>query len=303
MKYVIALLISLSFSYLGCKASDFGTKLGATIQFGTHIQRIGLSYQLYFSDNFYQINQGASFYFNKKELGPNIPCRELQFFGGFQCGFNNSSKKIYFINEYTRVSPKESSIGYLFRYYYNNINTCQATGEILFTSKHWSFILQNDILGFIKGHQDKYRTGAFAFLYTENNRQYTIETTMWTGNCSKAKKYKNTDYPSRYGYKDLRDAPYGKFSHGILGFRFDCLGSYNQSYYSEIGIDAEQIRHLFQNRLIHDMIIRRKNSKFPGNPHVPMLQNDGTPYLFQETQEVRSAKPFIQAGVNGYFFY
>ncbi len=306
MKYLteLSLILILCFTSIQSKADNFGAKVGAIVQFGTHIQRIGLTYQIYYSNNFYQLNQGSAYYFCKKELGPPLPCKEFQSFAGLQLAYNKANiNTFFFLNEYSRLTHKNNSIGYIFRYYHNNINTSQTTGELLFSAHNFSFIFQNDILGFFKGHQDKYRTGAVSFLINNNKFQYAISTTMWTGNCSKAKKFKVTDYPSRYGYKDLRNAPYGIYSHGILSFRINYLGTYQQSYYTEIGIDAEQVRHALQNRLIHDMIIRRKTSTLPGNPHVPMLQKDGTPFLFKKDQKVRPAKLFLQGGVNAYYFY
>jgi len=302
LKRTTTILIILLIPVL-CKGSDFGSKFGLIFQFGTHIQRIGLSYQLYYYDSFYQLNQGAAIYFNRRNLGPKISSKEFQTFAGFHISGDQTNQYKTYINEYSLMNSNKYSGGYNFRWYWNDIQTTQATGELVLHFDEVSFLFQNDILGFIKGHEDKYRTGAFAFLYTKEDKQLALQSTTWTGKCSKAKKVKDSDYPARYGYKDLRDAHYGRFSHGIMAFRYEQAGNFSQSYNAELGIDAEQIRHLFQNRMVHDMIIRSKDSKLGGNPHVPMLQENGLPYLFEDGEKVRKPKLYLQGGVNGYLFY
>ena len=70
-----------------------------------------------------------------------------------------------------------------------------------------------------------------------------------------------------------------------------------------IGIDAEQVRHVFQNRIVHDMYFIPERFIGYKNVHYPMLQKDGTPFLQRPGQKVRKPKPFFNLGLNDNLFY
>lgn len=283
---------------------NLGVKLGVNISFGTHVSRLGLMYQLYYFKDLVQLSNGATIHYNLKNIGPKGKYWEAKMYGGFQFyGGEEYWTDTYLISEYSLMAPKLYSGGYLFQYYFDKVATSQAAGGFHFKAGHFSMVMENDLFGFYKGHHDKYRTGAFLFAWQNGPNQWAIQTTMWTGNCKESKRVKHSNYPSRYGYKDLRDASYGKISHGILAFRFDRVMDYEQSLRLEAGIDHERVRHLFQNKVVHDLIIRSKNSKLPGNPHVPMLQQSGMPFLYQEGENVKEGRFYLQTGLNNLLFY
>jgi len=283
---------------------DFGGKIGVTVQFGTHIHRFGVMYQLYYYQDFVQFSQGTSVHYNFKSLGPQMPSWELHTLGGVQFyGGVNTNCPHYILTEYSLMANKSLAGGYLFRYYWDTIGTTQATGGINFTSNKFSVIMENDLFSFYKGNHDKYRTGTLGMAYAVDSMQIAANVIIWTGNTRESKRVKGTSFPSHYGYKDLTDATYGKYSHGIAALRVDGLWNYKQTYRFESGIDAEQIRNLFQNKLVHDLIHKGEHSKHSGNPHVPMLQKDGMPFLYQEGQQVRPAKLYFQSALNDFMFY
>ena len=305
MKRFILIWLFLSL-FIGSGSCDngFGGKVGITFQLGTHMRRLGVMYQLYYFQELVQVSHGTSFHYSFKGLGPIIKHGEIQTFGGVQVyGGKSTDRERYLLNEYSLMAGKSISGGYLWRYYFDPIETSQAIGGFQFTANQYTIVMENDLFGFYKGHHDKYRTGTWAVMYTRDHLQLAIQSTLWTGNARESVKVRNGPYPGRYGYKDLSNATYGKLSHGILALRFDGIGKCNQSYRVESGVDAEQVRHFFQNRLIHDLIIKRKDSKFPGNAHVPMLQPNGMPYLYQPDQSIRPVKWYFQTGMNDFMFY
>jgi hypothetical protein len=66
----------------------------------------------------------------------------------------------------------------------------------------------------------------------------------------------------------------------------------------QIGIDDEHIRHLLQNKWIHDMSWLPKRWEHFNNPHIPMLQKNGEAYLFKPQQQIRPAQFYFQLGCN-----
>ncbi|MBI9062012.1 MAG: hypothetical protein JEZ14_08475 [Marinilabiliaceae bacterium] len=303
-RFILICLLLIVFIGSGSCENGFGGKVGITFQLGTHVRRIGVMYQLYYFQELVQVSHGSSFQYVFKGLGPSLKRGEIQTFGGVQFyGGSSTDYTRYMLNEYSLMVGKTISGGYIWRYYFDQIKTSQATGGIQFTANGLTVVIENDLFGFYKGHHDKYRTGAFAVMYAHNRMQVALQSTLWTGNARESEKVRKGPYPSRYGYKDLSKASYGNLSHGILAFRFDGIGAYNQTFRMESGIDAEQVRHFFQNRLVHDMIIRRPDFKFPGNAHVPMLQPNGMPYLYHPDHRIRPVKWYFQTGMNDFMFY
>jgi len=63
----------------------------------------------------------------------------------------------------------------------------------------------------------------------------------------------------------------------------------------QTGLDSEQIRHAFQNRLSHDLILMPKS--YPRNtPHYPRLNEAGVPIFKKE--ERKKDRVFLQLLLN-----
>ena len=67
-----------------------------------------------------------------------------------------------------------------------------------------------------------------------------------------------------------------KTSHGILYGSLSYNLPYRQDAFVKIGIESEEIRHLIQNRLIHDLIFLPKSVKHHSS-HYPRLDELGCP--------------------------
>ena len=146
------------------------------------------------------------------------------------------------------------------------------------------------------------RTGAIQTEYRDGDMKAGLSAILWTGNPRGAKRAGDTDYPARFGYKDLSDRLYGKFSHGVLSLQFQKKVPYFNCARIEAGIDAEQVRHLLQNKF-HDLISFPAAWNRSKTSHYPMLDSDGLPFLYQSGQKVRPAKFFFFCGLNAAIFY
>ena len=278
----------------------YGGKIGVNIQFGTHIQRVGVMYQLYYYTNHVQFSNGLYAHFNIKNLGPTSPHAEVQMNFGVQGQWLKTEKEKYLVNETSNLSPFLNSMGYCFYWFVAGNQTSQTTGAIYGAFDAYHFAVNNDAFG-LNQVDDKFRTGGFFLGYQVDSVILGLQNTLWTGKSADAPRINDDQYPGKHGYRDVRQSKHGKLSHGILAFRIDYKWQYEQVVRGELGIDSERIRHFIQNKFIHDglsgTLVKSEN------PHYPMLQQDGSPYLFKENEKVRSTKPFLQIGLNQPMLY
>jgi hypothetical protein len=129
---------------------------------------------------------------------------------------------------------------------------------------------------------DSFRTARVDVLYIRTVRtptettdyQFGLTLDLITGLVNRDKKLTGTN-PEQY---DMRGQPFGDLSQGALFFTFGVEhGSIapDRSFRSiggqlSLGLDAELIRHLTQNLLIHDSL---------DVPHFPMLNRPARPYI------------------------
>jgi hypothetical protein len=108
LKKLVALCFLLIFSLSTFASSgEFGGRVGLSFQFGTHIQRLGLMYQLYYFNRFVQVSHGTSFHYNWRSLGPGRRGLEMQTLAGLQFYWGEESgKKKYLLNEYSLMAAK-----------------------------------------------------------------------------------------------------------------------------------------------------------------------------------------------------
>ncbi len=188
--------------------------------------------------------------------------------------------------------------GYTYNLYLDKHKTSQGSGTIYIQLNRFRMIFENDLFGNVKG-KDQYRTGAMGIFYQSQDYFIGVKNILWTGQtrCQGMQKVKDT-YPSRNGYKNTEDCLYSSLSHGIAGIQFGYRTS-DLSYPSLfIGRDDERIRHAIQNRFIHDSPLITA-----GNPHIPMRDNNGNPYLYKENQKIKEGQWMAQLALNYAWFY
>lgn len=292
------LLIIISF---GLNAQpQFAWKAGLNFQLGTHIQRLGLMYQVFVYGNAFQVSQGVWAHFNFKNLGPKGIYPEMKMFAGFQYSWNPEPGEKYMLSEFSNLTNRINHLGYNFYWYLDKLKMSQTAGALHLNINQVLFVIDNDAFG-LNAIDDKFRTGGSYIGFQKDSMMFGLQATLWTGKSHGTVAVADTSYPSRFGYRDIRNTEHAEKSHGILALRADYQWTYRQTARAEVGVDAEQVRHLIQNKLIHDGASRRlMRSK---NPHYPMLQEDGSMYLFREDQNVRKPKPYFQLSANQPLFY
>jgi hypothetical protein len=289
--------------------SDFrsGAALGITATFGTKINRIGLVAGGYITNGYLQANMYFNAFHAFNSFGPDLKRKEMQINLGLLAAFGPSfthSGPEFFMPAINHTG-RSYALTYIYKIYLDNIETSQNTGLFGIHAGGFSFVMENDI--FIFKGDDKWRTGAFSIGFRRDSIRVAVTTELWTGNQRdpKAKRFlpDSTRYASRFGYTDLSDAKYGKYSHGILTIDGGVALPFHQHAGARIGLDAEQVRHVVQNKLIHDMLFIPKKWIKVINPHLPMLDEEGRPYLGKENQRINKPKFFGNVSANPLQFY
>ena len=301
------IFLALFSSYLNVVLSQVSFSFGITSNLGTTIDRIGVFFLPQVYNPYIQCNARAGLTYNLRSYGTKKCGPELQLGIGIILPFGKKdSINISPIDLLSNQTGRKFSFAYSYNLYHDKAGTSQATGIFGFQTRHYRFLTENDILALTK--QDRYRTAAAIISYIENVYTYSIKAVLWTGDSfdSKAVKVTNdTIYHSRFGYKDLSKAAWGKNSVGILCFQAERAYSVVSPQMAKVmvGIDAEQVRQILQNKIVHDMYFVPERWVGYKNVHYPMLQKDGTPCLSRPGQKVRSPKPFFNVALNDNLFY
>ena len=306
MKYNIYIIISLFF-LLENKISaqqyhneNVGINIGIVTAFGNKFDRFGVSLNGYYTSNNIQVNGGLRCYFNFKNIGPKKQYIEAVTSLGVVYGYGKTgTDSSFFFNPISNQTLKQNSVGYAFNYYINPIGTNQQTGTISIEVNNFNLIAENDI--FARPKLDRYRTGAFLIQYRKADFALGVNTTLFTGKMGK--KVQDKDYPFSHLYKNDNDGIYTKSSSGLLSVQAQYISKYYQQLQGNVGVDSERVRHLIQNRLIHDMIFLPRNWRKKDNAHIPMLDSDGNQYLFKKSQDIKKSTLYFNAFSNSGLFY
>lgn len=286
------------------ETDHFGFNAGLSFHFGTHQQELGLSFKAFYRQNHVQANVESGISYIFKGLGPDKKRLEaklkLGLLGALGPQNMDTSPFLHVLSNHTAYPY---AFVYAYHFYWDNIQSAQMSGSFAFHAKQFELLFENDILAFTG--QDKFRTGALGFSWHNEQVRLRQQLILWTGNQlhPKAVLVRDSNYPSRFGYCDLSETPYGTKVHGIFSLGIEYAFPYAQIGGLQIGIDAEQIRHFFQNKIIHDFPLIPAKWNKAKTPHLPMLQDDGSPYLFNENQAIRKARLYIDFFFNDYSFY
>lgn len=289
--------------------NDIGSVFGVNFTFGTGLNRIGVFAKGYGHADVVQFNVEARWNYDFKGWGHGLKNKETQLKFGVVGTFGQRYDFLQqqFIQILNHQTQRNFSLGYAYTIYKDNNETDQVTGTIMLQAGRWQLILENDAFSFTP--HDRYRTAAtkLQYLYDENT-QVAFNLMLWIGNpfSENFKVYIDERYPSRFGYKDIQDAKFTNFSHGIVNLQINRLFEYGQIGQVNIGADWEYFRHFFQNWVIHDLLFLPQSwveyLKI-GNPHIPILDTNGNPYLFKSNQMVKKGVFFGNIGLNPSLFY
>ncbi len=279
---------------------NYGFNVGFIGAFGTHVQRFGISIQGYYVYDFVQVNASIRLYDNFKNLGPKGEHAELNTAVGICLGYGKKiSDNNYFVSSIGNQTNYKNSVAYSYNIWYNKVKTSQVTGIIAFQFDKFSIITENDLLA--KPILDRFRTGAFLIQYQDKNIQYAINCTLWTGKMGS--NVRNDSLFPYSGYLNTVDGVYSNLSHGLLSGQVKFANEYGQYLQANAGIDAEQIRNVVQNRLIHDMIILPRKWYKPINCHIPMIDSNNEQYLYRPNQKIKKPKLFLNGYTSPNVFY
>jgi hypothetical protein len=303
-RFIVVLLISFCLNPIYGQIQNFGVSAGLSFSFGNKVNRIGLRGAVFYNYGFAQINSTINAYYNFQSLALKKKTPELQIGIGAQFGFgrqdSTTNKFVSLIDNNTRY---DYSAGYSFLYFFDKQNTSQGGGILNFNAKNFTFATGNDLFGFGKGWRDRFRTGAVILQYRYMDTKFALNSTMWTGDYIGCKRVKNSDYPARFGYKENDKAIYGNTMASFLSLQVEQILPYSQVARVNLGVDSDWVRHILQNKFMHDQYFTPKRIIKRPLMHYPMLQKDGTQYLFKEGQKVKPTTLYFNLGLNSGVFY
>ncbi|GAB5418706.1 MAG: hypothetical protein Crog4KO_04630 [Crocinitomicaceae bacterium] len=258
---------------------------------GSHNTSVGVHLNGYYTDYFYQVNVGTRFLFLQHGFGGRRHSWENRNVAGVVLVAGKNDRTIDFeLDGLNHQTDKNLGVGFNYAWYLDGTGTSQTSGGFGLHIHEFSMYHENDIFG--GQGRDRFRTGQFHFSYLYNRHKFTAGIQLWTGESNTAPLLEEgcNDCPS--GYRDLSNSKYGKTSHGIVYAGWRTQHAFGQNSVARIGVDAERIRHIFQNKLIHDLgvFVNRPT------PHYPMLDDYGNPTF--DASNVRKPRPYLLLGAN-----
>jgi hypothetical protein len=273
---------------------QLGFQLGLVADFGSHVNNIGLQLCAYYTDFFYQLNASTQLKWNftsygdRKAFWENRNALGLALLGGkkdLEPDFQLDG-----LNHQTRFS---NAIAFNYLWYYDQAGTSQRSGAWGLHINYFSLLFENDVFG--GQAKDRFRTGSLQVNYRYKSWKCFTNLYIWTGETAGSTWIRGAFHGAPNGFRSLEDLPYGKTSHGIWSFGANHSVPGQQFVTFKTGIDSEQVRHLLQNRLTHDLILFPKSMQ-RNTPHYPRLGPDGCPVF--EKSDIRPNRFYFQTARN-----
>lgn len=282
--------------------SNFGFNIGLNLAFGTHFQRLGFNLNFFYFNNFFQANSEVRAYFNFRSLGPRLHYPELVLSEGLVFGYGGTKTwNNPFLSSVSNQTAYENSVAYSYNAWFNRRKTTQQTGIIALQFGAVSLITENDILA--RQTLDRFRTAACLLQYQEKDKfQAAFNCTMWTGSMGRRHEIAKPEFMQGC-YMDTVGGVYANTSHGLLSAQIKYNVGNSQNLQLNAGADAEQIRNAVQNKFIHDLGFIPKKWTKTRNCHIPMLDQNGNAYLYEEGQKIRKPRLFLNVFSNANVFY
>lgn len=280
-------------------SQHFGGTIGVSVNFGSHINSLGLTFNGYWTDYFIQINAKSSLHFHLTNLGDRKNFFESRTAIGavLLAGKKDRDTIDFQLDAINHQTKYNLGLGYNYILYHDNKKTSQRSGGFAVHVKSFTAYHENDI--FAGQGRDRFRTGQFHFAYHHQDYKLGIGVKMWTGETRGGKHVDIVNDKIRGGYKTLDHLNYGKTSHGILYGSLSYKLPYRQDAFVKIGMESEEIRHLIQNRLIHDLIFLPKSVKHHSS-HYPRLDEFGCPVF--EKNHAKKNRLYFQLGTSDAWF-
>lgn len=281
-------------------SKNLGVNISVIASFGTHFQRFGVLLNAYGVHERFQLNASLRLYHNYKNLGPKNTYNELNSSIGALFAYGKENNELNkFVSSVSNQTNLKNAIAYSYNIWLNKNKTSQVTGTLALHFNKFAIISENDALA--KKYLDRFRTGAILVQFQHQQFMYAVSSSMWTGKLGSGVR-NDTDFKGA-GYLNLENNVYGNLSHGLLNAQVSYVDDFNQIYQINTGIDADQVRNVLQNKLMHDMPFIPKKWNKAGNLHFPMIDEHGNQYLYHENQKIRPIKFFLNGAINPSIFY
>lgn len=269
----------------------FGGSIGLVANFGLQSNSIGVTVNGYYTDHFYQFNAGSTVQLFENSMGNRRRFVQNRTAVGLLLLAGKSQRQMDFeMNGLNHQTSKNLGIGYNYIFYFDSKQSSQTSGGFVIHVKELAIYHENDLFG--GSGKDRFRTGQFHASFQYQHVKFTAGVQLWTGESRTAPLYLDSCKRCPSGYRDLRNTPYGRTSHGNAYVGFRMTPGFGQHAGVRIGIDSEEVRHGIQNLLIHNLgqIIRRPT------PHYPRLDSNGFPVFTKEM--ARPNRFYLQTDMN-----
>lgn len=278
-----------------------GIRGGVLLSFGSHVRQVGFTVSGYWYYDFFQLNALGRMGWHSRNMGPGNKGKEALLALGAVAGFNNTALINNFHSAVSNQMGKRYSLAFAQNFYWDSHQTSQHTGTFGLQIDQVELAHENDIFSVIGS--DRYRTAALSVAWFNGAERLEISSILWTGNTNSKKSVKHKEGVGRFGYIDLAEAEHGKVSNGIVSLNWDHYFGWGQTSRVGLGIDSEHVRNVLQNQLMHDMYLFPKKWNHAQNKHIPMLDDEGNPYINSSEQTLRKRKLYYQFQLNkpGYY--
>lgn len=278
---------------------------GVSISLGTHSRRAGIFAMAHGAAGRCQSGVRADYFVTGKAWGHGRRGWERQLSAMAGAGYGR--RLVYdpmYLDLTAAIVPYNCFVGYGIAFYQDSYRSSQRSGMLQLNWGRIKISTGNDF--FAQSHSDRFRTAAAMVAYEADTAELGVKLILWTGDAfdRRAVKVTGSDYPARFGYKDISRTRHGRYSIGAMGIQLRSDRYCGQSISAFAGVDAEQIRNVFQNKFMHDLWF--VPPKFIGYKmmNYPMLDRSGLPFLYLPGQSpVRPPKTILQVGLNEPLFY
>ncbi len=313
MKFIYSIGLIIAFSFVNIiqiwsQDDQWKIHLQVTTNFGFPENNIGLKViGEYYTETNVELALAYDIRYNFRSFGPDINHLEHSLMGTINYSWGDRVEPNENDLSYMKFMDSrrfKNSMGYTWQRFFNGIGTTQNVGTLHMRFNKTVSQFSNDVFANTNG-KDRYRTGGFAFGFYEKQTLYLSKLLIWTGDshCKEMKKIRDSNYPARWGFRDITDCNYGRLSHGILSFGVIHDIGYGQTIGGQLGIDSEQIRHFVQNKVFHDLYFIPRFMNKTRNLHLPMKTIDGENYLYEDGQVIRPNRFVWQFSSNSSSLY
>ncbi len=271
-----------------------GVKASILVSFGSHQNSLGFKLDSYLGNDFAQLNAGITTRYFLTNLGNRSNFGELRFSAGGVIMFGKGKNPVNMDwDGALHQSNSEYSIGYAHYWYLDRLGSSQRSGAWNIGIQRIDILLENDVFG--GQAKDRFRTGSLVVSYRDSLYKASVGLTIWTGETGETVWDRNPIPGAPNGYRDLTSKPFGKLNHGILYGEMKHRFTGVQTAGARLGWDSEQIRHIFQNKISHDLVLFPKKM-IRKTPHYPRLDESGASVFTRK--EARKPKFYFQTFLN-----